>query len=264
MIKQDIGSGMFKGEHALGADFSALAKASFLRYSTRKFDNRKIIDSDKAMIDDFTSKINGFEDGVRTFAVYDIADDLFESLGYTKLSAVPAFLAIYVDKSKHADVKAGFYGEAMCLKLTDMGIKTCWVSGSIKRKSVGRYIKVPTGMRFLTSIAFGYSEDKTREAITKRRNRKPMEKIFDGELTENGLKEVMACVLNAPSAINRQPWRYSIKNGQLIVKKPLIPGGPYPEALDIGISMLHASCAAKGIDQNGVWRTDRNALAMFY
>jgi hypothetical protein len=90
-----------------------------------------------------------------------------------------------------------------------------------------------------------------------------MDKLLEGELNEKTIENVMTCVQNAPSAINRQPWRYGVKAGALYVKKPVIPGGPFPEGLDIGISMLHASCAATVVGHNGVWQTDKTVLGRF-
>ena len=202
-------------------------------------------------------KINGFDDGVRIVPMYEAAPDLFESFGYTKLVDVPAFLAILVSKEKNADVKAGYYGEAMCLDMTERGIKTCWVSGSIKKQNVKKYIGIETSERFLTSIAFGYGEDKTPEAVAARRNRKTLDKLFEGELNDKAIESVMTCVQNAPSAINRQPWRYGVQSGALY------PGGPFPEGLDIGISMLHASVAASALGTKGAWQTDKTVLGRF-
>jgi len=246
----------FCGETALSAAYVEWYAASFVRFSTRKYLDKPIKNRDREAIDAMIARINQWHDGVRILPVYEVFPDLFESFGYTKLSGVPAFLAILVDKKKYSDVKAGFYGEAVCLFLTSLGLKTCWVSGSIKKQNLKNHIKIEAKERFLTSIAFGYGEERPPEIIEGRRKRKPIEKIFEGEFADDRYTELMRCVQNAPSAINRQPWRFGIKDTHLIVKKSLIPGGPFPEALDIGISMLHASCGAKAQGISGTWRKD--------
>ena len=253
----------FRGEADLSENFAEWYAASFLRFSTRKYRDMSIGADDKAAVDALAEQINRFADGVRILAVYETAPDLFESFGYTKLAGVPAFLAVLSDRSQHADVKAGFYGEAMCLALTAHGMKTCWVSGSIKKQHVKKYIEIQHGERFLTTIAFGYGEDRVPDAITARRKRKPIEKTFEGELLNETYQRLMECVQNAPSAINRQPWLYRTTDSHLAVKKPVIPGGPFPEALDIGISMLHASCAAGVIGIAGVWQSGSKDLGVF-
>ncbi len=253
----------FKGEVDLSANFAEWYAASFLRFSTRKYGDMPIGAEDKAAVDALAEQINGFADGVRILPVYDTAPDLFESFGYTKLAGVPAFLAVLSDRSQHADVKAGFYGEAMCLALTARGLKTCWVSGSIKKQHVRKYVEIQHGERFLSTIAFGYGEDRAQDAITARRKRKPIEKTFEGEPTNETYQRLMACVQNSPSAINRQPWQYRTEDGYLAVKKPMIPGGPFPEALDIGISMLHATCAAEVLGIAGVWQSGSKDLGVF-
>ncbi len=238
--------------------------ASFVRFSTRKYMDIPIHDSDKTAIDAMAVRINQFQDDIRIVPVYSSSPDLFESFGYTKLSGVPAFLAIFGNTKKNADVKAGFYGEAMCLFLTQRNLKTCWVSGSIKKQKLGDYVAMESGERFLTSIAFGYGEERTLETIEARRKRKPLENLFEGNFPDERYEKLMVCVQNAPSAINRQPWRYTTEKTHLAVKKPRIPGGPFPEALDIGISMLHASCGAMTQGIPGVWRKDRGTrLAVF-
>lgn len=263
MKNRENSAAFFIGETALSKDFAAMYAASFLRFSTRRYFDKKIDTQHRLAINAFIGKINAFADGVRIVPVYDAAPGLFESFGYTKLAGVPGFLAVLTDKTTRADVKAGFYGEAACLKLTDMGVKTCWVSGSIKKQLGRKYMSIAPDERFLTTIAFGYGEDKSAEYIAAKRSRKSMEKIFEGEMPDDAIKKQMACVQNAPSAINRQPWRYRMSDGQLAVKKAVISGGPFPEALDIGISMLHASCAAGALGIGGFWRCGGEHLSVF-
>ncbi|MEX1307063.1 MAG: nitroreductase family protein [Eubacteriales bacterium] len=263
MKNRDIDKDFFKGEAKLAKEFADMYQASFLRYSTRKYSDARINERDKERIDTLAQMINEFEDGLTILPVYDAAPDMFQSFIYTKLSKVPGFLAVLIDKSKYADVKSGFYGEAMCLALTNMGISTCWVSGSIKKQCVKDYIDIKPGEKFITSIAFGYDKQLSEEDVASKRKRKPIEKIFKGEIRDENSAKIMACVQNAPSAINRQPWHYGLKEGELYVEKPKIPGGPYPEALDIGISMLHVSCAAFALGKKGTWQFSDDALGVF-
>ncbi len=264
MKRETVKPVFFKGETALRTEAEAGYAASFVRFSTRHYSAEPISAPDREAVDALAVRINAFDDGIRAVPVYGAAPELFESFGYTKLSGVPAFLAILGKREKFADVKAGFYGEALCLALTRRNLKTCWVSGSIKKQMLKEYIEISRDERFLTSIVFGYGENRTPEAIAERRKRKPLDRIFAGELTDERTRKLMTCVQNAPSAINRQPWQYAKESGCLAVRKPVIPGGPFPEALDIGISMLHATFAGEALGMAGVWKkADGGNLAVF-
>jgi len=254
---------IFCGETGFKDKYKKWYEASAKRFSTRMYFDKAVEEKDKNKIIKLCNDINALGEGIRLVPVFSSEKDMFTSFGFTQLKNVPAFVAIFTDGKKGAFEKAGFYGEALCLEITAMNIKSCWVSGSIKKKNLGDYIEPVKGEKFLTSIALGYGLDLNEAQVNDRRKRKPFEKIFEAENADNKVVKVVECAWNAPSAINRQPWKYEYKEDTLYVKNPIIKGGPYPAELDIGISMLHVSAAAKALGYDGEWERSKGNFGAF-
>ena len=253
---------IFKGERELKSRFSGLYPMCNKRFSERDYEIKTISESERNAVVAVCDLINGFEDDIRTAAVFDAKPDAFSSLLFTNLYHVPAFVAVMMDKASSAYEKAGFYGEAICLELTRLGLSTCWVSGSIKRGKMDDYIDIGKNERFITCIAFGYGS-KHQQTNPKTHNRKALDKMVTYDALDSSWQDVLMCARNAPSAINRQPWHYRLNDEGLFVDAPVIKRGPFPVPLDIGISMLHVSTAAavNGID--GVWKQAKGYIGVF-
>ena len=257
---------LFKGEEQLKTRFDGWYPMCSVRYSTREYQAMPITHPDRESVLAICDVINGFGDDVRMAAVFDAKPNAFSSLIFTNLYNVPAFVAVMMDKSSDAYEKAGYYGEAVCLELTRLGLKTCWVSGSIKRSQLDEYLEIGSNERFITCIAFGYGLVKTQaEEAAKRasRSRKELDKIVTYDTLTDDWRNVMICAQLAPSAINRQPWHYQIDNRKLYVQTPAVKGGPFPVPLDIGISMLHVSAAAHVNHIGGTWEAADRYLGVF-
>ena len=72
----------------------------------------------------------------------------------------------------------------------------------------------------------------------------------------------------APSAVNRQPWRFSLESGaagERLVVRVDEPKEPYkiPKRLDCGIAMAHVEVAARAAGKQGYWerRTGQDVAA---
>jgi hypothetical protein len=57
----------------------------------------------------------------------------------------------------------------------------------------------------------------------------------------------------APSAMNRQPWRFTLDGGALRVAYDGADALPTSKRLDCGIAMLHAELGAAGEGVGGSW-----------
>jgi nitroreductase len=254
---------MFSGEKDFRDKYKEWYKASGTRFSTRSYLEKALEKQHRDKLSLLIKNINALDEGITIKETYSSEKGMFESFGFTKLKNVPAFAVILTDGSTHAFEKAGFYGEALCLEMTALGIKSCWVSGSIKKQNLKDYINIEKGKKFLTSIAFGYGDDKSLKEVEAIRKRKTLDKIFEGEELSGSLKKIIECARNAPSAINRQPWKYELKDNMLYLKNPLVKGGPFPAELDIGISMLHVSAAASAHGISSVWEESKGYFGEF-
>ena len=94
-------------------------------------------------------------------------------------------------------------------------------------------------------------------AIARSRKRKPLEVIAPEAGPDTwpawaleGLKAAQV----APSAVNRQPWRFSMQEGVVYVTPDRAVDTPkISRRLDCGIAMLHFELAARAAGHPGTW-----------
>lgn len=166
----------------------------------------------------------------------------------------PDNLAIFAQTDLVSISKAGFCGQLVVLKLTSMGVHTCWF-GHYKVQELAKYMGmelataerikettwrmgygygkvVDAGERAICCIACGYANPEAKRLVDKvaSRNgmgRKPLEKLMEENADVSVLPENLIRALNearlAPSAANSQMWRFGIRdNGKTItVAKPI-------------------------------------------
>ena len=150
-------------------------------------------------------------------------------------NAVNYFALIGADE-KLLDEKCGWYGERLVLKAQELGLNTCWIAGSYGgacRKLAGE------GERLSCIISVGFGE--TQGVPHKN---KPEESRFavEGEPPE-WLERGKRAVMLAPTAINQQKFRFTIRGGEVFAEET---GGFYSN-IDLGIVEYHLF-AATGVD----------------
>jgi len=123
---------------------------------------------------------------------------------YGKVHA-PHYLVASTETKENAYENMGYLVEYIVLKLTELGIGTCWIGGGIKKNQFADYLSLDTDLTPIAVIAFGYPLDANlcRSVEAKR---KSMDEIAFGDYLSH--KNTMELVRLAPSAVNIQPWRY--------------------------------------------------------
>lgn len=160
-------------------------------------------------------------------------------------------------------------GEDIILKATELGINTCWVTFESSNVVKDR-LAISTGKELTAIIAMGYNDaegkkkvinpTKTGENYSKSNmevvplknssTRLSVEEIvYIGEWGKNaGLEELKNRGLFdafhyaglAPSTLNRQPWRFIVDDGQVILAvRDDEHTNTYEERIDAGIVMHH-------------------------
>ena len=129
---------------------------------------------------------------------------------------------------------AGYFGERLVLFGETLGLSTCWIAGSYKKKNVKKLLN--DGDALAAIISIGYSakpgkphRSKTFEDVTE----------IEGDAPESFRKGVEAALL-APTAINQQRFRFRWKDGKATVKAL---SGPYT-LIDLGIVQYHYEIGA--------------------
>lgn len=198
----------------------SLEEQIYIRKSCRKYLDDEI---DMNLIHSFMNSVKPLNDSI---------DYGYEILTSDRVNnrnrwSAPYFIAIYSEKKDNYQENIGFVFQQLCLFLQGMEIGNCWVGmASPKKKSP----------QFVISIAFGKSDDMTRESSEfKRKNITEISDIKDYRLIPAQL---------APSAINSQPWYfkhtsegfdvYQIK--QNVLKRKIL--GKW-NPIDMGIALAH-------------------------
>ena len=108
-------------------------------------------------------------------------------------------------------VNAGILGEAFVLEATALGLGTCWVSGTYRRKQIR--LPMQENETVLAVIAVGVPE-KPLQAPENRR-RKPLDKLMNAVPADGMMLDAAKLVQIAPSAMNMQPWRMEALPGAI-------------------------------------------------
>ena len=145
-----------------------------------------------------------------------------------------AAVIIASSAERNARLHAGILGEALCLEATAMGLGSCWIAGTYKRKML--HVDLAVDETVLAIIALGVPAQVKEKP---ERRRKPLAKLCDGDISlwTEELRAVAEAVRQAPSAMNMQPWRLKLESDRFIVDSP------ERSMLDLGIALCHAELA---------------------
>lgn len=211
------------------------------RHSVRSYSDKPVDGEIRRKLDGYIAECNRAS-GLNIQTVYDdkAAFDCFLA-HYGKFSGVSNYIAL-VGSGDDLEEKCGYYGERIVLYSQTLGLNTCWVALTFKKKVVR--IRLDKGEKLCAVIAFGYG---TTSGVAHRS--KPREKVMrvNGEPPEWFIKGVDAALL-APTAVNQQKFMFEL-NGDNRVK--LIRGKGFYTAIDEGIVKYHFEVGA-GRD-NFIW-----------
>ena len=252
-------------------------KAIFERESRRKFNSQKIEKTKIESLQNLIDKVNDFLPGVRIVLVENRIDDIFTGIigSYGKITGASVYLAFIGNTAvSHIDENIGYGGETLILEATSLGLDSCWVSGTFKADNVKEDIKLSKNEKIYAVSPIGYAEDKPAlsEKILKKmvssHKRKDMEELVLHEIDNEWpkwIKTALKAARLAPSAVNRQPWRFIIKDNTIIITaKKDIKTSNYSYKLDCGSAMLHIHIGSLKEGVTGKWEyLDDDYIAKF-
>lgn len=183
------------------------------------------------------------EDGSEAFDGITKSYGLFSGVHTIILLAGPA-------RDENLKEKAGYYGEEIVLRAVELGLGVCWVGGTFDRKTLAATL--PPGAQLVAVVTVGRVKpekgfvEKAVRRVTGAGNKRAKD-LYMTETEEETLPEwflagVDAAAL-APSAMNRRPVRFGLKNG---VVKAAVPEAAGLNMVDLGIAKLHFEIGAGG------------------
>ena len=219
----------------------------------------------------------------RVVLVREVPDMVFTGFvgSYGRVLRAPsALLIIAMESAPSFQESAGYLGEAVILHATSLGLGTCWIAGFFDRAVASTLVPLAPGERVLAISPVGLAEPRARagERMMKRmvgaHTRKPVEDIapgFDPESWPAWAAEGVRLARVAPSAVNRQPWRFELGQSASVSGLPGIDirpesavtisaitkgnEGNISRRLDCGIAMLHFEVGARIMGASGRWES---------
>jgi len=241
--------------------------ATFIRRSRRKFDSRALPAGTAAAIEQVCGNFRPFA-AARSVLVTNSPDDVFRGAigSYGKVKGAPAFVAfIGNNEDPYVNEKLGYTGEGAILEATALGLATCWVAGFFRSEEAASLAGAGQAERVFAVSPVGFSprdftfEEKMMTGFGRAHRRRPILELVSG-LDEKswpaGLKTALECARSAPSAINRQPWRFHIEESAVTVSvdSPISLEFGISKRLDCGIAMLHFEIAMAAQGVKGEWQ----------
>ncbi|CCY48193.1 MULTISPECIES: nitroreductase family protein [Peptostreptococcus] len=192
---------------------------------------------------------------------------LYGVAGYNGVAVkAPTYLVLLSENKDHYIENAGYVGERAVLKTRDLGLNSCWVTFN-DQDAVKKALGIESDKEVVALIAMGYAANggvkvetsvKTGDNYSKAdikvegtgSSRIALEEmVFIDEWNNNATVEVLEerALLDAfsyarlaPSALNKQPWRFIVDGGKVVLAIDSENySGSYINKIDAGIVMLY-------------------------
>lgn len=202
----------------------------------------------------------------RAAVITESPDKVFKgAIGpYGKIKGAPAFIAFIGNMdSPNVWEQVGYTGEGIILEAEALNLATCWVAGFFRPKMVASLTEIGKGERVLAVTPIGYAarshslEERVMTGFGLTHRRRPLSGLVTGLLEPEWpqwAKLALEAARLAPSAVNRQPWRFKVEPDSVTVSVNTI-GREYglSKRLCCGIAMLHIEVAALTCGMRGSW-----------
>ncbi len=234
-----------------------------VRTSRRTYEARSLGDEQLFPLANACREFRPFPES-RAELVREPADGVFKGIvgSYGRITGAPCYLAFVGDMtSSRVQECVGYTGEGLILQATALGLDTCWVGGFFGRRAVSAQARLGENEAVLAVSPVGFAPgkksltDRTFKFFAGSKNRKPLEELVDGGfVTDARIRAGLEAARLAPSAYNRQPWRFGIEAGAVVIRADKDgKGDKISRRLDCGIAMLHFELGVRAAGLSGSW-----------
>lgn len=248
------------------------------RRSVRAFTDRKVPFAEMEKLKNYyTGSVRRLVPELET-QLYFFGTDTREALegaaGYNQfLVGAPQYMVLLSAPGAMAAENSGFIMEDLVLKVTDLGLDSCWVTFT-DSETIKDALGIESELDVAAIVAFGYGEKTTRrlrlnihsmsnvDVIAKRRYAEPKRSIYDmaflnawGQIRglddhigfyDDVLWEALHAASLAPSYLNRQAYGFLFHNGQVsLVRRPDGYTTVHDGKLSLGIVLHHFTVVAE-------------------
>lgn len=250
------------------------------RTSTRSYDNRKIDPTALQKLNGYIAEIN---EEKKIKGKFLLVQNNTTEVGKAKplgtygfISGANSFIVGIIDKSEKDALMFGYLFEKIVLYATDLGIQTCWLGGTFKKRDFEQKIILHDNEFIPIVSPIGYKKEKPRVFETAMRTaigankRKAWNELFFENNNTDPLDEISAglyeipleMVRLGPSASNKQPWRIIQDKDTFHFFLCRTKGYGLADfdiqKNDIGIAQCHFELAANELGRKGSWQEYEN------
>ena len=257
------------------------------RKSVREFTDRKVPFSALDAINDYyRHRIRRLVPELNT-ELYIFGTDsraaLEGSAGYNQfLVGAPQYLVLMSEPHAHAGLNAGYMMEDMVLKLTEMGLDSCWVTFA-DSEDVKQALGIESELDVAAIIAFGFGQKTFRrlrlnirsmsqvDLVAKHRYMEPKRSVQDLAYVDQWgnsrnlddaigffddlLWEALYAASLSPSYLNRQAYGFLLRDNEVIlVSRPDGYNTKTDGDLSLGIVLLHFTAVAENWSGTIRWK----------
>lgn len=222
-------------------------KAIENRISRRTYQNEALDSGQMELLSKEIDLVNE-ESGLNIMILLD-GSSAFDGItkSYGLFDGVKSLIVIKGNKNDdNLKEKAGYYGEMLILKATDMGLGTCWVAGTFDRTD--SVFDVLEDEELVCVIPVGkVDKTKMKEKMLynlMRRNTKDIKDMYKSSVElPDWFEDAMLAVQKAPSAKNTQKVKFEIDDKYV---KAFVPDDYPMDMVDLGIAKLHFELSMGG------------------
>lgn len=197
----------------------------------------------------------------------DVYDNLKDSAGYNdRMIEAPHYMIFLSEEKDHYIENTGYAAEDIMLKAWELGIGSCWITFK-DGEDLKKKLNIQSDKKVTALISLGFDDNKNKviyETVYEHNPTKTEVKIIEDnvsdrlgirdvvfmkkwgenadpdELTNMGLLEAFVSARRAPSTKNRQPWRFIVDGGTIVLalRSDSYADG-YEEKIDTGVIMLY-------------------------
>ncbi len=211
------------------------------RHSVRQYTDVPISEADRAALREEIERCNAAGD-LHIALVCDEPEAFAGGLAhYGSFRGVTDYLVIAGKPTSDLGERAGYYGEKVVLLAQKLGLNSCWVALTFKKRLVRKMIAAGDKLVIVVALGHGATQGTPRRSkAAKDVSRCP------GEPPAWFARGVELALL-APTAINQQKFRFELLDGKTEAGKPRVKAtaglGSYAD-IDLGIAKLHFELGA--------------------
>lgn len=197
-----------------------------------------------------------------------VSDKLQDIAGYKgNMIGAPNYIFILSEVADNYIENAGYIGESIVLKATELDIDSCWITFEDSYKLLSK-LEIDSDKEIVAIIALGYESVNSKKKVVNPTKTGESYSLSDMEIIDNdtstrlGVEEIVyidewgknidaetlaeRALLDAfnyarmaPSTLNRQPWRFIVDGGKVILAvRNDEYTNTYESKIDAGIVML--------------------------